>query len=69
MRSKPSASSVPKAAESKALTRAMVRLVVRASMISGLAKALPYQATEKPCQTMAWRPELKDRATISATGA
>ena len=60
---------MPKTEDSAAVTSAMNRLVVSASVISGLEKALPYHSSEKPCQIIACLPALKEPATISAMGA
>ena len=58
-RSRPSAASVPMMAERTAVVKAMKTLVVSASMISGLEKALAYHSSEKPCQSMACLPGIE----------
>ena len=56
-------------AESTAVVSAIIRLVVSASVINGLEKALPYHSSEKPCQIIACFPALNDPPTMKAMGA
>jgi hypothetical protein len=60
---------VPKTAASVALTTAMIRLFCSAVTRNGLASALPYHCVEKPVNSLALRPALKENSTTSAIGA
>ncbi len=65
----PSAAMVPKTAASVALVNAMIRLFCSAETRNVLPSALPYQASEKPVNSLALRPALNEKSTTSAIGA
>ncbi len=67
--SMPIAAMVPKTAARLALTKAMKRLFWSASTRKRFDSALPYQATEKPVNSLALRPALNENSTTSAIGA
>jgi len=60
---------VPKTAASAAEVKAMIRLFCKASTRKRFESALPYQATEKPVNSLALRPALNENSTTSAIGA
>ncbi|MCY1239929.1 hypothetical protein D9M72_527480 [compost metagenome] len=68
-RSMPSAAMVPKTAASVALVKAIIRLFCSAETRKVLPSALPYQAVEKPVNSLALRPALNENRTTSAIGA
>lgn len=58
----------PKIAASAALVKAMIRLFCNASIRKVLESARPYHSVEKPTNSLALRPELKENSTTSAIG-
>ncbi len=64
----PIAAIVPKIAASAALVTAMIRLLRSASIRKVLDRARPYHCVEKPVNSLALRPALKEKSTTSAIG-
>ena len=60
---------MPKTAASAALVVAMIRLFCSASTRNGFDSALPYHCVEKPVNSLALRPALKENSTTSAIGS